>query len=136
MYGAVRFQQGAGRVRPPWKTARWRTWLAFFAIAAVAFFSLAGFGVHPDDDVDRESLFRCAPPVVSAFSHSSALERVKDPALARDSTVEVECRPAAQRRLYVAGGAAIASGVIFMTSQRGGRPIVLRLRRGSEPGRI
>ncbi len=101
--------------------SQWPAWLAFLAVAVVAFFSLAGFGVHPDDRIDRQSSFRCTPPLVSAFSHSEAFERVSTPASVGDSEVDVGCRAPAKRRLYVAAGAAVVGGLVVVRRRPGRR---------------
>ncbi len=111
--------------------SQWSAWLAFPALAVVAFFSLAGFGVHPDDSIDPQSSFRCTSPLVSAFSHSSAFERVSTPASVGDSEVDVGCRAPAQRRLYVAAGAAILGGLVVARR----RPARRRASERDEPGR-
>lgn len=99
--------------------ARWSTPVVLAAAVAVAFLSLAGFGVHPDDVVDRQSSFRCTPPVVSAFSHGTAFERTSAPA-ATDGEVSVGCRDAARRRLWLAAGMAIVGSAVAMGSRRRG----------------
>lgn len=98
--------------------ARWSAPVALAAAVAVAFLSLAGFGVHPDDVVDRQSSFRCTPPVVSAFSHGSAFERTSASSAA-DGEISVGCRAAAQKRLWLAAGIAIVGSAMAMRSQRG-----------------
>ncbi len=101
--------------------SQWPAWLAFLAVAVVAFFSLAGFGVHPDDSIDPQSSFHCTPPLVSAFSHSSAFERVSIHTSVGDSEVDVGCRAPAQRRLYVAAGAAVLGGLVVVRRWPGRR---------------
>ncbi len=101
--------------------SQWSAWLAFLTVSVVAFLSLAGFGVHPDDTIDRQSSFRCTPPLVSAFSRSSAFERVSTPAPVGDSEVDVGCRAPAQRRLYVAAGVAILGGLVVVRRRPGRR---------------